>query len=681
MGRSGYFDWVVQGQAVGWVSFQPHADGVANLVFLVNGQEVGRLSMGGGVAAGQRIPYIYKLPFHGTEEKWLHHVEVRWADTGQVLPGSPQWVSGGGVSGHFGGIRQLHLIGWATSQMTSRVIPVLDVWDGDALIAKIQPESIRPDLSWIGEPGPIGIRAFLPEILMDGEPHVIHLRSAAGDALRGSPVTFQATPDDQAQWRSMARIFRVQQLQKDLQFEESVAQLKSWHREEVLDIHGQCALAESLLLNNQAEEARVLIDAQLDAPVLAWVWVELKLRWLEFFGVQWRDVWAESVRLAPRLRGSDRLDLLFAQIRMLSKTCQFRRAERLLGFYDQIVLTEKGGGNPQEKISRVLKSMAVWQAMGRFDQSQHLLEWVQRSPVSGHQQEVMIWRAIVQERETLRRTSSIVGWLGQLPVSSLMSMTILPPPQGLELSEVARSQRIAVLLHLFYPALWDDFSDQLHRLKASRVRLFVTVGVNGLPERVRQALYDIDESAVIKTVENRGFDIGAHWQSLDSIDLKAFDLVMLLQSKRSDHIASGAAWRTNLRDALMGSWAVWQANLEAFAKNPRLGLIGSLLHRGYRDSWQYKAMREVLEALGLPTQFDAIRPLYEYVSGTMFIIRAHLLAEMHERTRSKLHFPLYEELSVGHRLDHSLAHAMERAFGIYTRWRGYDIGWRGAVEA
>jgi hypothetical protein len=33
-------------------------------------------------------------------------------------------------------------------------------------------------------------------------------------------------------------------------------------------------------------------------------------------------------------------------------------------------------------------------------------------------------------------------------------------------------------------------------------------------------------------------------------------------------------------------------------------------------------------------------------------------------------------LGIARRSDESLAHAMERAFGLYVRWRGFEILWR-----
>jgi lipopolysaccharide biosynthesis protein len=205
----------------------------------------------------------------------------------------------------------------------------------------------------------------------------------------------------------------------------------------------------------------------------------------------------------------------------------------------------------------------------------------------------------------------------------------------------------------------------------------VTAGRNGNPEEVFREIRQIDPDADCRFVENRGLDVGAHWQHLDTIDLRSHDLALFLHSKKSQRTLVGHVWRKNLFGALLGTPDRWRDNLWAFAEDPRLGMIGSGLHRNSFDRWDYEEMRQVVEALEMPTSFDVLKGCYESVSGTMFLMRADLLAEMHAKTRDKLVFEPYESLSLHKRVvDGSLAHAMERAFGMYVRWRGFKILWR-----
>jgi lipopolysaccharide biosynthesis protein len=236
--------------------------------------------------------------------------------------------------------------------------------------------------------------------------------------------------------------------------------------------------------------------------------------------------------------------------------------------------------------------------------------------------------------------------------------------------------RVIVLLHLFHPEQWPEFRERLSTIRGGATQLLVAIPEGFEAEACIVDILAFDAKARIVRVANRGFDVGSHWQALDTIDLRTFDVAMLLQAKKSSHTRIGPIWRRNLVNALIGTPERWRDNLRAFASNPQVGMIGSAWHQSSFHPWTYPAMGEVLRALQMPTRFDEIKPIHEFVAGSMFMVRAPLLAEMHERTRGTIAFEPYELLGIARRSDESLAHAMERAFGLYVRWRGFEILWR-----
>src|SRR5205085_5869092 len=145
---------------------------------------------------------------------------------------------------------------------------------------------------------------------------------------------------------------------------------------------------------------------------------------------------------------------------------------------------------------------------------------------------------------------------------------------------------------------------------------------------------------------------------LDRVDLRNFDLALVMQTKKSAHTRIGKVWRDQLVDALIGSPARWQDNLRLFGERPQLGLIGSAWHQSSFHPWSTPQMRDVLEALGMPLGFDQLKSTHRFVSGTMFLMRAELLAAMHAKMR--LPFEPVEDLSLARLSDNSRAHAMER---------------------
>jgi len=236
--------------------------------------------------------------------------------------------------------------------------------------------------------------------------------------------------------------------------------------------------------------------------------------------------------------------------------------------------------------------------------------------------------------------------------------------------------RVAVLLHLYYTDQWPEFERYLQSLRGTRFQLFVSLA-QGAEAGFEEAIHAFDAGASIRRVENVGFDMGSHWQNLDAIDLSQFDAVLLLHTKRNGHTRNGAFWRRTLIEPLLGSPERWRDNLWALADAPELGMIGSGIHRvAFPGQLVFPELRLVLEALGLPLQHDLLRQLGARVSGTMFLMRANLLAEMHARTRPRITFRRHEDMPIAFKLGQTYAHALEICFGLYPKWRGYRSLWR-----
>jgi len=434
-------------------------------------------------------------------------------------------------------------------------------------------------------------------------------------------------------------------------------------------------LADTLITAGDASAALAMIETGLARQPSDWAWARLQLRWLEEFGTSWADWFQAADQMAPRLGFRARLHLLQLRIHKFSLVGRFETAERLLAHYTRS-LGQRWPMSADECVRQRINCAGLWSVLNRTDTAQALLSQVAKGPLSAHHRLALCRTAASLESHTSRNAEKAAAWLSELRPRHHLKLLAPPAAAGPMPIPAQGPPRVAVLLHLYYPDLWDEFWPRLQALQGSGARLFITTGPHGLPEAIARAARQLDPQAAFRAVDNWGFDVGAHWQSLDYIDLGQFDLVLLLQSKKSKHLRMGHSWRANLLHALLGSPDIWQANLAAFSANPQLGMLGSALHRSSHDGWQYPAMRQALQALGMPTDFDTLKHHYAYVGGSMFLIRAHLLADMHKQTRRRLQFPRYEQLSIGHRLDYSLGHAMERAFGLYTSWRGYEAAWR-----
>lgn len=253
---------------------------------------------------------------------------------------------------------------------------------------------------------------------------------------------------------------------------------------------------------------------------------------------------------------------------------------------------------------------------------------------------------------------------------------VVPVTFGTASSNDGARLRAAVLVHLFYPELWPELARHLRSLDGTDFELFVSVAARHAGSGIEATIRDGFPGADVGYVENRGFDVGAHWQTLRRCDLSRFDVVLLLQSKMSSHVRVGDAWRQNLLGSLIGTPDIWRDNLRMLSSDPHVGMIASAFHRNTRDVLICDEMRRTLEAVGMPTGFDQLKDHYEFVGGTMMILRAHLLADIYERTVSRIAFEPYETLTLARRRDATFAHAVERVLGMYVGWRGYRTIWR-----
>lgn len=463
---------------------------------------------------------------------------------------------------------------------------------------------------------------------------------------------------------------RAEILSKNLRFEEAIECLRAAHHHYPLDQKIAEDLAAALLDYGELSEAATLIEPNLIRRPANLAWGELQLQWMLARSAEWGP-WQETHRrLQQRMSYADRLNLRMSHLQMLMNMRQHDRAEHLLRHFTRelpkMALPKRNVGG------FALRAAHLWTGLQQPETCAEILARLEASGLRDGQKDIFYRISAFNEAFWSRDAQRVVALNNQIGNSRHhMTLTTLPPaPTG-----DAPPLRVAVLIHLFYQDIWPEIRHYLRSLRGTQFRLFVSVPSGQVAQHVLDELKAVDANVRILVTENRGFDVGGHWQSLDQVNLADFDLALLLQTKKSTHFKVGPLWRDNLMKALLGTPARWHETLHAFANNPQAGLAGSALHRFSTDPWNYKEMREVVEALGMPSQFDELKHCYEFVGGTMFLIRANLLQEMHAKTRKRLVFDHYDDLSVAKRLDRSRAHAMERAFGMYTRWRGYQIVW------
>ena len=435
------------------------------------------------------------------------------------------------------------------------------------------------------------------------------------------------------------------------------------------------AMVDLLLRREQLGDAEAIVDLWLARMPAHLAWVQLRLALDLRLHRDWK-AWEERfAALAPRVKFHERLSLVIEQSHALMCMRRHEEATLLCRHFERGLA--RWPLPVQVRMGARLSLASRYTFLAMYDQADRVLADLEAADLPASMR-IAFHRLSINRQVFSGGEARVVAehsrQLGQVR-HRLKICEFKEDDGGGEMPPV----RLAVLLHLFYQQVWPQMRPFLENLRDANFRLFVTVGEQGIDESILADLRAIDPQVVVRIAENRGFDLGAHWQSLAHIDLTQFDVVALLQEKRSSQNRVGDVWRDNMLQALLGSRAAVRDNLAAFL-DPKVGLIGSAMHRQSIDDWQYGKMRELLLALGLPTRFDALSPLFEFVGGSIMMIRAGILSEIHRKTWQRIPFEHYSELSAAGRLDRSYAHALERMLGIYVRWKKRRILWRPAPD-
>lgn len=239
---------------------------------------------------------------------------------------------------------------------------------------------------------------------------------------------------------------------------------------------------------------------------------------------------------------------------------------------------------------------------------------------------------------------------------------------------------IAVVLHLHYRELWDEFEFFLRRFGRS-FQLIVTTNSREktFEERVRASFPD----AEIYIYENRGRDVGAFLQLLTEGRLSRFDIICKVHGKRSAMMGPrallGHVWRrANLID-LMGSAEQVEKIVALFLENPHIGMLGSGRFHFPNERWDESAawganreyVRGLAERLGISLEKERLN----FFAGTMFWVARQPLEVLRTLNISIYDFPDEDET-----LDGGLNHAIERLFGLLPTAVGMQLADAPIVE-
>ena len=219
------------------------------------------------------------------------------------------------------------------------------------------------------------------------------------------------------------------------------------------------------------------------------------------------------------------------------------------------------------------------------------------------------------------------------------------------------------VIHAWYLDVLDELLIALRNSGISWRIVITTVAEN--VDTVRQRLFAHHMSAEIVVTENRGRDVLPFLRVAHFLQRQGVRLILKLHTKRSTHRTNGEQWRRELVDRLLRPS---RANriLEAF-EDPNLGLVAPEGHvlpiKDYLGANQ-DALSSLVSRVGL----RELRPDDEFVPGSMFWVSTDAIRPLLDAQFLESEF----ETETG-QIDGTLAHAVERAFGLSTAAAGLTV--------
>lgn len=228
---------------------------------------------------------------------------------------------------------------------------------------------------------------------------------------------------------------------------------------------------------------------------------------------------------------------------------------------------------------------------------------------------------------------------------------------------VKKRHDTAVILHLYYPDLWDGIYALLANLDGD-FDLFISV-----PFDVDFSTQDILKQHLdtyILRCKNRGRDIAPFFTVFSVIYPLQYKYVLKIHTKRSPHRRDGDIWRNDLLSKLIGSRKLVQEVKDTLDARPEVAIIapqGHVVHSSSFLESNADYIKRLAEKINIRYDEDFI-----FVAGSMFWLRPSAFKKLLPLSLAPNDF----EPEKG-QLDGTLAHAIERFFGLLTLSSGLTI--------
>ena len=234
-----------------------------------------------------------------------------------------------------------------------------------------------------------------------------------------------------------------------------------------------------------------------------------------------------------------------------------------------------------------------------------------------------------------------------------------------------KQPRILIHLHVYYPEQVDYFVKKLGNINGVKADFFITTIKENLPALKPLLRFNPE----VKVVANKGYDILPFIKILQKVELKNYDYILKLHTKRTRDLDyfnrgryfTGSSWRNLLVDSLLGSPEIFAENIAILEGDKKLGLIGS---------WyciRTEKIGDIRNKFGISTYTGDAKEI-TYIAGTMFLARAKPYEQIFKWGIDDDSF----ETTPDWVHSRTFAHLAERLMGFVITMAGYEIKGTGA---
>lgn len=235
-----------------------------------------------------------------------------------------------------------------------------------------------------------------------------------------------------------------------------------------------------------------------------------------------------------------------------------------------------------------------------------------------------------------------------------------------DLKEVNKTADLAVILHLYYPELWNHMLASLKRLrKQFDFDLYVTLPSSKATAAIKESIQNEFKNVTIILVPNAGRDVLPFIQTIKYIRVLGYKYVLKMHSKKSPHRSDGEKWFNTLLSGLIPKDESVLSEISTALKRKDTSILGPETDY-YSLAVNFPANKRNLNKI-LLRQFDRQttkltmydkRDEYGFFGGTMFWARIDSIWELVSKSK------ISDFEAEKGQIDGTFAHALERAFTI-----------------